>query len=511
MAEEENTPTTPEPQDDTGATATAEADAAPEAPAKLRQDVVITDSGPCKKHIKVTVNRDDIDTRIDEKMTDLVRKDHPMVAGFRPGKAPRKVIERRFQKEVHEQVRGEVLMASLEQIAEDHDVAPLAPPNINPAAIEIPKEGPMIYEFDVEVRPEFDLPDYKHLKLKRPIIKYTDVDVAREERRILEPLGEYVPKGENTTIEVGDSVVADMQSKLGDRVMNDVKDVRIRVDERLALKDGVSEHFGQQMKGAKVGDTRVVDIVLSDAVTDPALRGQTVKSSLTVKEVLSLKLPELTQDVLMNFGVRTREALQEKVRVNLDRQLDYLQRQSIRQQVLQMIDQASKWQLPQDLLQRQARRTFNQRVLEMRSSGMTDEEIAGRQRLLERDVLQSTAMALKEQFVLHKIAEEDKLEVEEGDIDTEIEMIADRTGETPRRVRARLERDDLMETLAVQLLERKALDLILENAEYEDVAVGEKERETSVATVETQAVEGELTDSTAPPPEPETPESTETK
>src|SRR5205823_9216323 len=135
MAEEENTPTPPAPQDAAaGAPAAAEADpegdGAPEAAAKLRQEVVITDAGPCKKHIKVTVNREDIDTRIDEKMTDLVRKDHPMVAGFRPGKAPRKVIERRFQKDVHEQVRGEVLMASLEQIAEDHDVAPLAPPNI---------------------------------------------------------------------------------------------------------------------------------------------------------------------------------------------------------------------------------------------------------------------------------------------------------------------------------------------------------------------------------------------
>src|SRR5262249_16689503 len=232
---EEDTPTTPEAQEDASA-GTATADAAPEAPAKLRQDVVITDSGPCKKHIKVTVNRDDIDTRIDEKMTDLVRKDHPMVAGFRPGKAPRKVIERRFQKDVHEQVRGEVLMASLEQIAEDYDVAPLSPPNINPTAIEIPKEGPMIYEFDVEVRPHFDLPDYKHLKPKRPISKYTDADVVREERRLLEPLGQYVQKVENATVDVGDSIVTDMQSKIGDRVVNDVKNVQIRVDERLALK-----------------------------------------------------------------------------------------------------------------------------------------------------------------------------------------------------------------------------------------------------------------------------------
>src|SRR5262245_55593652 len=83
-----------------------------EAPQKLRQDVEITDAGPCKKHIKISVNREDIDTRIDEKISELVQEhDKPVVAGFRPGKAPRKLVERRYHKQVLEDVRGEVLMA----------------------------------------------------------------------------------------------------------------------------------------------------------------------------------------------------------------------------------------------------------------------------------------------------------------------------------------------------------------------------------------------------------------
>jgi trigger factor len=83
-------------------------------------------------------------------------------------------------------------------------------------------------------------------------------------------------------------------------------------------------------------------------------------------------------------------------------------------------------------------------------------------------------------------------------MNAEIERLADQTGESPRKVRAQLERDDLMETLATQLIERKALDLILDGAEYEDVPL---EKERGVTAAEAQAVEGEMKDPTAAPPE----------
>jgi len=216
--------------------------------------------------------------------------------------------------------------------------------------------------------------------------------------------------------------------------------------------------------------------------------------------------------LLERFGVRTPEAFRELVRVVLDRKLEYAQRQSARQQVLQLINESSQWELPQDLLRRQARRTMQQRVMEMRNAGMSEDEILARQRLLQQDVLKSTAMAMKEQFVLHKLAEEEKLDISDDDINDEIERIADRAGESPRRVRARLEREDMMEALAVELLERKALDLVLQNAEYEDVPLAADEQETPVATSEAQVTQGELQEPTAPPePEPVATDSAEAK
>src|SRR5215207_4123095 len=126
--------------------------------ARIQQTVDIREVGPCKKHIKVTVDRASINELMDVKFKDLVKDG--LVAGFRPGKAPRRLVVKRYHKQVADEVKGQLLVASLEQLADDHDIAPLAPPNINPNKLELPLDGPFIYEFEVEVRPEFDLPEY---------------------------------------------------------------------------------------------------------------------------------------------------------------------------------------------------------------------------------------------------------------------------------------------------------------------------------------------------------------
>jgi trigger factor len=242
-----------------------------------------------------------------------------------------------------------------------------------------------------------------------------------------------------------------------------------------------------------------VDIKLSDAAATAELRGKTVKATLNIKEVKSQRLPELTPEFLERFGVHSPEQMRERIRVILQRRLEYTQRQVAREQVLAQIAAASTWDLPPDLLQRQARKALARKIMDMRSSGIPEEEIVGRQRLLQQDTLRSTALALKEHFVMQKIAEEEKLDVDDDDLNDEIERMAAQNDEPPRRLRAKLEKEDLLDVLAAEILERKALDLILEHAEYEDVPLDQK-AEPGSAMVEEQAVSGELHDPTAAPP-----------
>jgi trigger factor len=268
----------------------------------------------------------------------------------------------------------------------------------------------------------------------------------------------------------------------------------------LALKDGVAENFGKEVAGAKPGDTRAVDITLSDAVANPDLRGQTVRATFSINDVKTVRLPEISAELLEQFGVNTEEQLDELLRVVLQRRLEYLQRQAARQQVINLVAEQALAELPQELLVRQARRAMQRKAVEMQSAGLAEDDIQSRLRMMQHDVVRSTSAALKEHFVLQKIAEDEKIEVSDDDIDSEIDRIASRTDESPRKVRARLEREDMLEALAAELLESKALDLILDSAEYEEVPLTAAEDEAPVATAEAQAVPGEMKDPTATEP-----------
>src|SRR5438128_372601 len=217
------------------------------------------------------------------------------------------------------------------------------------------KEGPLVYEFDVEVRPEFDLPNYKGLKLKRPVKDYGDEDVASEKRRLLAPYAQVVPKPEGNA-QVGDIIIADVTVRDGERVLNQLKEHRIRLETKLAFKDGVAPRFGEQLRGAGAGDKRIVDIDLSTAAADEGLRGKRVQAEFAVSDVKMLRMPEMTHEFLHNFGAHSEEQLDELIHVLLKRRLEYLQRQSARQQVASHIAATQQWQLPEDLLIRPARK-----------------------------------------------------------------------------------------------------------------------------------------------------------
>lgn len=436
-----------------------------EAPKRLNQDVNLFEVGPWRKRIRVIIDRSDIDERINAQFRKMMPE--IVVPGYRPGKAPRKLIEKRFFRQVADEIKGELLLQSLEQIMEEHKLNPISQPNIDPLRIELPEKGPLIYEFEVEVAPEFELPPYKGLKLKRPVKEISEADIDVALQRLLRRLGRTVPK--QGPAAMGDIVVADVHITHQGGLMAHFEKLELRVDPQLAFSDGVAPEFGAKMVGVQAGEQRTLDIHLSPALANPELRGKVVQGTFKVSQVQTVELPTLNEAFFANIGLSNLEQLREQLRVSLQRQLEYEQRRVAREQVLAHIGAAANWDLPNDLLHRQAARALNQRYLELRSAGFAEEEIRARLNLMQQDVLESTAKALKEHFVLQKIAEVEKIEVSDDDVEFAIEEMATQSGESVRKVRARIERENLMESVVTQILEEKALKLVLEHAEYEDV------------------------------------------
>ena len=169
----------------------------------------ISDVGPCKKHLKVTIPRSDVEKQFQDSLGDDGQGGHrPRLP---PGPRPQQLVEKRFRKQVAGQVKSTLLMACLEQLDEDHKLNPISQPELDVEAIELPEDGPMTFEMEVEVRPDFPLPAYKALTLKRPVKTIAEADIDAQVKAFHERYAQLVPKLEGGA-EVGDFVTADLTS-----------------------------------------------------------------------------------------------------------------------------------------------------------------------------------------------------------------------------------------------------------------------------------------------------------
>ncbi len=409
---------------------------------KLNLDVQIEPRGACQRHITVTVPRDDIERYYDNVFKELMTTS--TVPGFRPGRAPRDLIEHRFRKEVADQVKGSLLMDSMSQVNENHKLAAISGPDIDPMAVELPSDGPLTFEFDLEVRPDFELPEWKGLSIEKPTHKFTKKEIDTELERLLAERGRLVPQ--DGAAKTGDYIVVNIAFKLGDKVLSQAEEEVIRIRPVLSFRDGKIEKFDKLMKGVKAGETREAEVTLSDSTPNAELRGKKVNGTLEVLEVKRLELPELTTELLQELGeFESEEDLREAIKTGLERRLDYQQNQQTRKQVLASLTVAADWELPPDMLERQSQREMERAVLELRASGFDENEIRARVNELSQNSRASTAQALKEHFILERIVEEEKIEAVPDDFDREIELIAMQREESPRRVRAQIEKADTRE------------------------------------------------------------------
>jgi len=447
-----------------------------EEPEKLNLDISVDQRSACERHISVTVSRADIDRYFDKEFSEMMTT--AQVPGFRAGRAPRKLVEARFRKDVAEKVKSELLMDSLAQVNEDEDLSAISEPDIDPDVVELPEEGDMTFEFGLEVRPEFDVPKWKGLSIERPTREFTDADIDRTLEEILGRRGRLVPS--ESPAEEGDYITANLTFKDGDEVLSHAEEEVIRIRPVLSFRDGNIEDFGKLATGAKAGDKLESETTLTDDAPNEALRGKKVTAVFEILEVKKLELPELTPELLEELGGFELEAdLRDAIKDQLVSRMEYEQHRRTREQITAALTVAADWELPPELLKRQSHRELERAVMELRRSGFSDEDINVHENELRQNSQATTARALKEHFILERIAEDAEIEAEDADYDEEIRLIAGSTHESPRRVRARLERTGSMDVLRNQIVERKVIEMIMDSAKFKDVPYNTGETDTT--------------------------------
>lgn len=433
---------------------------------KLSLEVKVDQKSACERHITVSISREDVDRYFKESFSELMPKAE--VPGFRHGRAPRKLVETRFREQISDQVKGKLLMDSMTQVSEEHDFSAISEPDFDYDAIKLPPDGPLTFEFDLEVRPEFDLPEWKGLPIKRASHEFAPAEIDRQVNNVLERYADLVEH--DGPAEAGDFVVCNLTFEQQGRTISKAVEQAIRVRPTLSFVDGKVEGFDKLMIGAKGGDTREAKITLSADARDENLRGEVVDAKFDVLEVKRFELPPIDAALLEEIGgFASEEELREAVTKELKRQLQYHQQRQVRQQITAKLIETADWALPPDLLKRQARRELERAVLELQSSGFSQAQIQAHANELRQNTQTSTARALKEHFILERIAEDESIDAGPADYDHEVMLIAMQQRESPRRVRARLEKKGLMDTLRNQIVERKVIELITSHASFTEV------------------------------------------
>jgi trigger factor len=432
---------------------------------RLSIEVNIENVGPCKKHVRVKVPRADID----HFSTDAVKEvaQNASVPGFRAGRVPPALAKTRFREEIADTVRQRVLMSSLEQLAEDNSLDPINEPDFDVESLRIPDEGDFEYEFDVEVRPEFELPNYGGLTIQRPIREISEQDVTDYLNRYI---GQYATLvNHDGPAEPRDFVLASIEFSRNGESFRNIPTVSLQLKPIIRFRDAEITGFDQLMAGSTPGTVKTVDIVISNEAEQIEMRGERLTATITVTQVQRQQLPEMDGAFFERVGYSDEQELRDEIEGMLRRQVTFDQRQECRRQVLGKITASATWELPESLVNKQTENALRREMLEMQQAGFTTQQILARENELRQQSVSSTRQALKEHFVLDRIATQEKIEVTPIDIESEINMMAVQRGESPRRVRARLQKSGVIENLEAQIRERKAVDFILKSAQFEDV------------------------------------------
>ncbi len=452
-------------------TSTETADDAQQEKAPIELDVKVESPQACLREVIVTIPQSEVQRYMNEAYDELVPE--AQVPGFRSGRAPRKLVEKQFKDRVSEQVKGSLLMDSLSQVTEAQSFSAIGEPEFDYNSIQIPDSGDFKFQFQIEVRPEFETPKWKGLKLNKPVEKIGDDDVQEALDRVLSKYASLEATDEPAA--PGDKLLITATFSLDGKKLSEMDEERVTLEKRLSFTDAVCEDFGKLMKGVKEAETRKGKVKVADGAADEDLRGKELDAAFHVVEVLKRENPKLTPSFLEELGdFESEKELREFVRDSLTRQADYRTQQELRKAVVESLSGDAKFELPATLVKRQTMRELERKVLELRRSGFDEDSIRRYVNASKQNAQASTEAALREHFILEQIAEEEKVDADESDYDAEIALIAQQSDMPERRVRARLEKQGQMDALRNQIVERKVIDLIVEAAKVTEEPVDKK-------------------------------------
>jgi trigger factor len=453
----------------------------------LKLQVAVADLSQSRKGLTVEVPVEEVNAAFEKTYGAYAR--HLKIPGFRPGRVPRELIKQRFAKEAEEEVVQSLVPEALQAAVAEHMLRVVGDPQIDD--LSIGQGEPLKFRVTLEVMPEFELKEYKRLKLTKRVATVTDEEVEHALDHLRQSAAEFVPVEDRPSRD-GDFVSVNLVGKYVEPPEEeDLKsdDVQIEIG-----ANNVQPEFNENLRDVKAGDVREFSVKYPEDFSAEGLAGKTLDFTATVVAVREKEAPELDDEFARDFGdYENLQQLRDRIRENLTASAEARADSGLREEVVKRILEDYDFEVPSALVEPQAAdraREFAYLLMRNGVPPQTIKEIDWEGRMNEFRPL--AARDVRSALVFDKIGEAEKVEVSRWEVEAEIERMASMSGEPADQLKARLTKDDSLSSIEHRLRHQRALEAVIKHAEVTVEEFNEDRNEHHTQSPEQTETEGEV-------------------
>ncbi|MEO8045548.1 MAG: trigger factor [Spartobacteria bacterium] len=390
------------------------------------------------------------------------------IPGYRPGKAPRSVIEKKFRKDIQEELTKKLVSKSYREAVEEKQLRVVSLTNLED--VEFGEDRSMRFRATVVTAPEFELPDYKGIPLSLPetSVNQEEIDMALE--RLREQSADFVDVPERG-LELEDFAVIDFEGKIDDKPIAELApnaSKNLQGGKKFWLRlagENFLPGFVDQIIGQKPNESRQVKVEFPADFPVPEVAGKTAEYDVKLHEIKQRILPPLDDAFAGKWMPdKTLGDLRQALEHQIEHEKGHELERARETQVLKFLSDRIDFELPPNLLKSETRNALAELVQRNRERGVPDEMLKEKEEELIRVAAGLAAQRLKTNFILHRIAEQEKIKVTGADVDERIRHQAMHHNITPEKMMQEIEKNDAMNGLVEQVLLAKTIDFLGSNA-----------------------------------------------
>jgi len=436
--------------------------------------VNVEDVSSVKKTLKIEVPEETIVKELDSAYLQL--KKNAKIKGFRPGKAPRSVLERLYRKDVHADVLSRLIQSSFVEAVKETGLKIIGSPKVDPPDLET--KGDYAYDAVVEVSPELEDVEIKGLALTRTNYKVGDDEIDIQLQALQKNMAKQEKIEEDRPAAKDDFVVIDYEGFKDGEAFPETA-----LTENFTLKIGeghIAEAFDDKMIGMKAGEERDITVDFPEDYFNEKLQGLPIDFNVKMHEIKAEKLPELDDAFAKSMGpFETLDALKNVIKDNLTQGYEKRIDQELSEQIFETLISKVEFEVPEVMVEFEleniisdTERSFQYQNRSMDEVGLTREKLTEQY----RGVAEKQA---RRQVILNKVIEQEALELADEDLEKGFADMAANFNQPVEQVKTFYDQSkDKLEFFKHALLEKQAIKLIIDNGNIEDV---EPVKETSPA------------------------------